>query len=74
MAFATTLPYKGTVASYYRIREECCFKLPPNVSYEQRAKAEPVVAAVHCLKLGGIRPGSSVAVFGAGPIGLLCCV
>jgi L-iditol 2-dehydrogenase len=33
---------------------------------------EPLAIAVHCCKLAGDLQGRSVAVFGAGPIGLLC--
>jgi L-iditol 2-dehydrogenase len=73
MRFAATPPYDGTLATYYSLPEECCFLLPPSVSFEEGALIEPLAVAVHCCTLAAIRPGSSMLVFGAGPIGLLCC-
>jgi L-iditol 2-dehydrogenase len=73
MRFAATPPYDGTLATYYRLPEECCFPLPPHISFEEGALVEPLAVAVHCCRLAGIRPGNSLVVFGAGPVGLLCC-
>ena len=73
MRFAATPPYDGTLSGYYVLPEECCFRLPPEISYGEGALVEPLSVAVHCCKLAGVVPGASVAVFGAGPIGLLCC-
>ena len=73
MRFAATPPYDGTLATFYQLPEECCFKLPPHISFEEGALVEPLSVAVHCCKLAGIVPCSSLTVFGAGPIGLLCC-
>ena len=66
-------PQYGTLASYYAISEDFCFKLPANISLEEGALVEPLSVAVHSTKLVGISSGSSVLVLGAGPIGLLCC-
>ncbi|KAH7033993.1 xylitol dehydrogenase [Macrophomina phaseolina] len=73
MRFAATPPYDGTLATFYRLPEECCFRLPENVSFEEGALMEPLSVAVHCCKLAAVSPGASVLVFGAGPIGLLVC-
>lgn len=73
MRFAATPPYDGTLSTYYSTPEECCFLLPDHVSLEEGALLEPLAVAVHCCKLADIKPGSSLVVFGAGPIGLLCC-
>jgi L-iditol 2-dehydrogenase len=73
MRFAGTPPYDGTLTGYYCLPEECCFQLPPQISFEEGALVEPVSVAVHCCKLAGVGPGSSLVVYGAGPIGLLCC-
>jgi L-iditol 2-dehydrogenase len=73
MRFAATPPYDGTLSTYYVLPEECCFKLPPQVSLVEGALVEPLSIAVHCCRLAGDLQGKSVAVFGAGPIGLLCC-
>ena len=41
------------------------------MSFEEAALAEPLAVALHSLRLASIRPGETVAVIGAGPIGLL---
>lgn len=73
MAFAATPPYDGTLARYYRLPEDFCYKLPSQVSLREGALIEPLGVAVHVVKQGGVTPGNSVLVFGAGPVGLLCC-
>lgn len=73
MAFAATPPYDGTLARYYRLPEDFCYKLPSSVSLKEGALIEPLGVAVHAAKQGGIAPGNSVVVYGAGPVGLLCC-
>ncbi|PQE06914.1 sorbitol xylitol dehydrogenase protein [Rutstroemia sp. NJR-2017a BBW] len=72
MRFAATPPYNGTLCRYYALPEDFCFKLPEHVSFEEGALVEPLSVAVHCVKLAGVRPGGSVFVLGAGPIGVLC--
>jgi L-iditol 2-dehydrogenase len=73
MRFAATPPYDGTLATFYILPEECCFKLPAHISFREGALVEPLSIAVHVCGLAGNLQGKSVAVFGAGPIGLLCC-
>ncbi|KFY43557.1 hypothetical protein V495_03886 [Pseudogymnoascus sp. VKM F-4514 (FW-929)] len=73
MAFAATPPFDGTLCKYYTLPEDFCYKLPKNVSFEEGALVEPLGVAVHISRQASILPGSSVVVFGAGPIGLLCC-
>jgi L-iditol 2-dehydrogenase len=41
------------------------------MSFVEAALAEPLAIALHSLSLASIRPGETVAVIGAGPIGLL---
>lgn len=71
--FAATPPYDGTLATYYVLPEECCHLLPSQVSLSEGALVEPLSVAVHCCRLAGDAQGKSFAIFGAGPIGLLCC-
>ncbi|KAF2719839.1 putative xylitol dehydrogenase [Polychaeton citri CBS 116435] len=73
MKFAATPPYDGTLAKYYVLPEDFCKKLPENVSLEQGALVEPLSVGVHIVRQANIQPGQSVVVFGAGPVGLLCC-
>lgn len=74
MAFAATPPHDGTLAKYYRLPEDLCYKLPDNLSLEEGALVEPLSVAVHVVRQQAkVTPGSSVVVFGAGPVGLFCC-
>jgi L-iditol 2-dehydrogenase len=45
--------------------------IPTGISFNEAALAEPLAIAMHSLRLTSIRPGETVAVIGAGPIGLL---
>jgi D-xylulose reductase len=74
MRFAATPPIDGTLTEVYRLPEDYCHQLPTSVSLEEGALLEPVSVAVHIMvKQAAVTLGSSVVVFGAGPIGLLCC-
>lgn len=73
MAFAATPPIHGTLAKFYSLPEDFCYKLPEHVSLQEGALMEPLSVAIHITKQGNIRPGYNVIVFGAGPVGLLCC-
>ncbi|ETP48302.1 chlorophyll synthesis pathway protein BchC [Phytophthora nicotianae P10297] len=73
MAFAATPPYDGTLAKFYRMPEDFCYKLPSNVSMQEGAMLEPTAVAVHFCRLAKVSPGHKVVVFGVGPVGLLTC-
>ncbi|KAK5790527.1 hypothetical protein VI817_007814 [Penicillium citrinum] len=73
MAFAATPPYDGTLAKYYVLPEDFCYKLPEQISLQEGALMEPLSVAVHIVKQASVSPGQTVVVFGAGPVGLLCC-
>ena len=73
MVFAACPPFPGTLAKYYALPEDFCYKLPEEVSLEEGALMEPLSVAVHIVKQANVRPGQSVVVVGAGPVGLLCC-
>ena len=45
--------------------------IPAAISFDEATLAEPIAIALHTLRLASIRPGETVAVIGAGPIGLL---
>jgi len=72
MRFAATPPYDGTLAKYYTLPEDFCYKLPENVPLEYGALVEPLSVGVHITRQAGIKPGQTVVVYGAGPVGLLC--
>jgi L-iditol 2-dehydrogenase len=73
MQFAATPPHDGTLSTYYTLPEDFCFRLPAHTSIEEGALVEPLSIAVHSVKLAGITIGQNIVIFGAGPIGLLCC-
>ena len=73
MRFAASPPIDGTLTGFYSSPEDFCYKLPEHVSLQEGALIEPLAVAVHIVKQAEIKPGQSVVVMGAGPVGLLCC-
>ena len=65
------IPATGSYAEYAVYHKSAVYALPDNVTLEQGALLEPVSVAVHAIDLANIRPGGSLAIMGAGPIGLL---
>ena len=47
------------------------YRLPPGVTPAMGALAEPLSCAIHAVERGGLRPADSVAIIGAGALGLL---
>lgn len=72
MKFASTPPFDGTLAKYYVLPSDFCYKLSDHVSLEAGALTEPTAVAVHVVRQGAVKPSDRVVVFGAGPVGLLC--
>ncbi|MDA8218444.1 MAG: NAD(P)-dependent alcohol dehydrogenase [Dehalococcoidales bacterium] len=62
----------GFFAEYAAIATDRVFRLPDSLSYEEGALIEPWAVALQAAQEGAIGPGQVVAVFGCGPIGLLC--
>ena len=61
----------GAFADFVIVPEHIVYRLPDSFPYEKAALIEAVSIAVHAAKITEIEPGSSVAVIGAGMIGLL---
>ncbi len=61
----------GSYAEYAVYNDGAVYPLPAGVSLEVGALLEPVSVAVHAVDAANIKPGGTVAIFGAGPIGLL---
>ncbi|KAH8173848.1 alcohol dehydrogenase groES-like domain-containing protein [Sarocladium implicatum] len=72
MQFAATPPYHGTLTGLWNAPADFCYKLPDNVSLQEGAMIEPLAVAVHIVKQATVKPGDSVVVMGAGPVGMLC--
>lgn len=49
-----------------------CVRIPSNVSLELGALLEPLSVAIHALRRSTLAPSSTVLIFGAGAVGLLC--
>jgi len=45
--------------------------IPAGISLDLATVAEPLAVAMHSMKFASVQPGETVAVYGAGPIGLL---
>lgn len=61
----------GLLREYAIIPAHNATLVPENFSYTQASLIEPVAVIMHMLELIDIRAGQTVAVLGAGPIGLL---
>ena len=61
----------GGFAEYVLLNEYGLHELPPTISDDIGALVEPLSVAVHAVKRSRFRIGDTVAVIGAGPIGLL---
>ncbi len=46
------------------------YRLPESLSYGEGSQVEPTACCIRALKKAGVKAGSSVAVFGVGPVGL----
>ncbi|MEB7999219.1 zinc-binding dehydrogenase, partial [Staphylococcus saprophyticus] len=64
----------GGFAEFTNAPEENVYKLPDNVSDKEGALVEPTAVAVQAIKEGEVLFGDTVAIFGAGPIGLLTTI
>lgn len=61
----------GGLASMVAVPRACLVELPDTVPLEAGAMVEPLAVAVHAVELGQIQSGNSVAILGAGTIGLM---
>ena len=74
VVFYATPPVQGAMSEYAIIRADFAHPLPDHVTYEQGALCEPISVGIHCCDLTGMRPGDTVVILGAGPIGLTAIV
>ncbi|MEJ2740197.1 MAG: zinc-binding dehydrogenase, partial [Dehalococcoidia bacterium] len=66
----TGLTTDGCMAEYAVIPDYAAYKLPDSVSDELGALVEPLAVAFHAVRQGNIHTGDTVAIVGAGTIGL----
>jgi L-iditol 2-dehydrogenase len=69
--FCGTPPIDGVFAEYTVMPAENCFPLPDTFDAVAAAMLEPLGIAIHTVDLAHLKSGQTVAVLGAGPIGLL---
>jgi L-iditol 2-dehydrogenase len=69
--FLSTPPVPGALSEWYAHPAHLCIPLPEMLDFADGVMLEPLGVVVHALTLARIRPGDTVAVLGAGPIGLL---
>ena len=70
MIFVGAPPYPGAMAEFVAVPVSSVFAVPEGFTAQQAALLEPLGVAMHALDLARLRPGSDVAILGAGPIGL----
>ena len=63
-------PYDGAFAEYALASAENVYPMPDNMTYGEGAMIEPLAVGLMATKRGRVSVHDSVAVFGAGPIGL----
>ena len=61
----------GGFAEYLRVPEPTVYSLPPGIPVEYGAIAEPLSCVLRATERAGLRAGGTVAIVGAGTIGLL---
>ena len=61
----------GAYAEYITVPTSRIIRVPDELSDKQAATLEPLVAAIHAVRLGKIKISDTVAFIGAGPIALL---
>lgn len=69
--FMATPPVDGAFVDYVVVPEDFTFKLPGHVSLDEGALMEPLSVGVYAVHRSGLKAGQSVAILGAGPIGLV---
>lgn len=69
--FPGSPPVQGALSELYAHPARLCVPLPDGLDFEEGAMLEPLGVAIHAITLTKIKPGDSVAILGAGPIGLL---
>jgi len=70
VSFCGTPPTDGGYQEFFVTRPANLHRLPPGLSTAEGAMVEPLAVAVHAVNLARLEPGETVAVLGAGSIGL----
>jgi L-iditol 2-dehydrogenase len=68
--FCSNHPYDGSLSQWMVMPGRCCFPVPESISDIEAALLEPLGIAIHAVDLAKLRVARSVAILGAGSIGL----
>lgn len=61
MQFASTPPFDGTLAGFYKLPADMCYRLSDSVSLEEGALIEPLAVGVMAVTtIGQMPPGANV--------------
>jgi L-iditol 2-dehydrogenase len=69
--FCGLYPDNGSLCQWMHVPAHTCFPVPDALDDAAAAMLEPLGVAIHAVDLARIRVANSVAILGAGPIGLL---
>jgi len=73
LEFTGLYPFDGALQEFMTVPSGCCFPVPDAIDDSATAMLEPLGIAIHAVRLAHVNPGDTVAIVGAGTIGL-CCV
>jgi len=71
LAFCGNHPYGGSLCERMHMPAHSCFPVSQKIDDEAAALLEPLGVAIHAVDFAKLRVGHSLAILGAGPIGLL---
>ena len=74
VVFMATPPVDGAFVEYLVHPGDFCYRLDPSLSFEEGAMLEPLSVGLYAARRGGVGPGSSVLISGAGPVGLMTII
>jgi len=69
--FPATPPVPGALCEWYVHPAHLCVPLPDTLDFADGVMLEPLGVVIHAVTLAKIHPADTVAILGAGPIGLL---
>ncbi|MTT31116.1 alcohol dehydrogenase catalytic domain-containing protein [Terrilactibacillus sp. BCM23-1] len=72
--FLATPPIDGAFVQYIKMRQDFVFSIPETLSYEEAALIEPFSVGIHAASRTKLQPGSTIAIMGMGPVGLMAVV
>jgi (R,R)-butanediol dehydrogenase/meso-butanediol dehydrogenase/diacetyl reductase len=67
----TGITINGALAEYVKLPEHVVYKLPDELSLLHATLVDPLSNVLHAVNLSDFKPGNSVLIQGAGPIGLI---